>query len=104
MRGSGGCYTSELLRTRQTAGPLGSRIGVTPEVVPAGAVDLLVGHLRGLPAGAAALVVHHSNTIPTIVEKLGGPKLPAIAEEEFDRLLVLTRSPQGAVQVVTLRY
>jgi phosphohistidine phosphatase SixA len=97
-------YTSDLTRTRQTAAPLASKLGLTPEPVPAEGLDALVAKLRALPAGAVALVVHHSNTLPTIVEKLGAPRPTGIAEDEYDRLLVLTRSAQDAVQVVTLRY
>jgi phosphohistidine phosphatase SixA len=97
-------YTSDLIRTRETAAPLAAKIGVTPERLPPDAVDPLVGKLRALPAGAVALVVHHSNTLPAIVEKLGAPRLTEIADDEYDRLLVLTRSPQGAVHLITLRY
>jgi phosphohistidine phosphatase SixA len=97
-------YTSDLIRTRATAAPLATRLGLTPEQLPAAAVDPLVARLRALPPGAVALVVHHSNTVPEIAQKLGAPRQPEIAEDEYDRLLVLTRSPQGAVQLVTLRY
>jgi hypothetical protein len=37
------------------------------------------------------------------VERLGGPKVAPIGEDEFDRLLVLTMSA-GAMTVATLRY
>jgi phosphohistidine phosphatase SixA len=96
-------YTTELTRTRETAAPLVAKIGVPSQVVTATAVDALVGKLRKLPAGTTALVVHHSNTLPEIVEKLGGARVPAIADDEFDRLLVLTRW-SGGLGVTTLRY
>ena len=95
-------FTSDMTRTRETAAPLASRTGVTAEAIAA--VDALVARLRSLPGGSVSLVVHHSNTVPAIVEKLGGPRMAAIDEEEFDRLVVLSRLASGKVQVLTLRY
>jgi phosphohistidine phosphatase SixA len=97
-------FTSDLTRTRQTAAPLARKLGVTPEPLAPGAVDPLVAKVRALPAGAVALVVHHSNTLPEIVQKLGGPKLTELGENEYDRLMVLTRAPDGSARLVTLRY
>ncbi len=97
-------YTTEMTRTRETAAVLATRSRITPQVFPAADIDTLVEKLRFLPAGSVVLVVHHSNTIPDIVAKLGGPRLPPIADDEYDRLLVLTRSPDGMTRVVTLRY
>lgn len=97
-------FTTELLRTRETAVPLATRLGVTPRVVLAAAIDDLVRALAALPPGAVALVVHHSNTLPPIVEKLGGARLPPVADDEYDRLLVVTRPQGGGPQVLTLRY
>jgi phosphohistidine phosphatase SixA len=96
-------FTSDLIRTRQTAAPLVERVGVGPQAVAARELDTLVEKLRALPAGAVALVVHHSNTLPAIVEKLGGGKIPSVHDEEYDRLLVLTRSAQET-SLMTLRY
>jgi broad specificity phosphatase PhoE len=100
----GHVFTSELTRTRQTAAPLAARLGLTPQALPTSDLDALVARLRALPAGEVALVVHHSNTVPVLVEKLGGPRVPPIAEGEFDRLLILTRAPDGATRLVTIRY
>lgn len=97
-------FTTELTRTRETASPLAARLGITPKVVLAVAIDDLARSLAALPPGAVALVVHHSNTVPQIVEKLGGPRLAPVADDEYDRLLVLTRPPGGGLQVLTLRY
>jgi probable phosphoglycerate mutase len=100
----GHIFTTDTIRTRDTAEPLVKRTGVIPQVMAGSGIDALVSKLRLLPAGAVALVVHHSNTLPDIVEKLGGPRLAPIGDAEFDRLLVLTRSPEGTTRVVTLRY
>ncbi|HEY0714836.1 MAG TPA: histidine phosphatase family protein [Polyangia bacterium] len=97
-------FTSELLRTRATAAPLARQRGLTSQPMPGAALDDLVAKLRALPAGAVALVVHHSNTVPKIAERLGVAKVPPIKEDEFDRLLVITRSGDGVSRLLTLRY
>ena len=102
--GVGRIYTTEMVRTRETAEPLERGLHLKAEAVPVQDVDALVTRLRTLPAGSAALVVNHSGTIPKIVEKLGGGTIQPIAEEEYDRLLVLTLAPDGKARVVTLRF
>lgn len=94
--------TSHLLRTRETAAPVATQKGITPEVLPADQLDAVVERIRGL-RGRVVLVVHHSNTVPSLVEKLGG-QTPPIRDDEFDRLVVVTLPPQGAAAVLTLRY
>jgi phosphohistidine phosphatase SixA len=97
-------FTSDMIRTRDTAAPLARALGITAEALPATSVDALVAKLRALPAGAVALVVGHTNTVPQIAEKLGVAKVAPIAEGEYDRLLVLTRSADGTVRLLTLHY
>ena len=94
--------TSHLLRTQQTAAPVAKQKGITPDVIPADQLDAVVERIRSLP-GRVVLVVHHSNTVPPLVEQLGG-KTPPIRDDEFDRLVVVTVPPQGAAAVLTLRY
>ena len=96
-------YTTEMVRTRETAEPLASQLRLSAEAVPVQDVDAMVTKLRALPPGAAALVVNHSGTIPKSVEKLGGGSIDPIAEDEYDRLLILTIENGGA-HIVTLRF
>jgi broad specificity phosphatase PhoE len=102
--GVGRIYTTEMVRTRETAEPLARELRLKSEAVPVQDVDALVARLRTLPAGSAALVVNHSGTIPKIVEKLGGGTIQPIGEEEYDRLLVLMLAPDGSARLVTLRF
>lgn len=101
--GVGHIYTSQMIRARQTAAPLERRLGLTASVVPVEDVDALVQKLKGLPGGSVALVVNHSNTIPKVIEKLGGSKVSPIQENEYDRLIVLTRTG-GTLVAVTIRF
>ena len=102
--GVGRIYTTEMVRTRETAEPLERELHLKAESVPVQDVDALVTKLRALAPGSVALVVNHSGTIPKIVEKLGAAAIAPIAEDEYDRLLVLTLTGDGKAHVVTLRF
>ena len=93
---------SDRLRTQQTAEPLAKQKTLKPEVLPADKLDAVVERIRTTKAGTV-LVVHHSNTVPVLVEKLGG-KTPPIRDDEFDRIVVLTMSSPGPPTLLTLRY
>src|SRR5207248_1377181 len=106
-------YCSDARRTRRTLEPLGAEIGAAFELVevptedPGGIerhIETVVSAIRALPADAVAAVVGHTNTIPQIIEGLGGGlDGTAIGETEFDRLFVLSRAPGGFVALVKLR-
>jgi hypothetical protein len=56
-------------------------------------------------AGKTVLVIGHTNTVPQMVEALGGKLPPAIDDAaEFDRLFVVIVPKKGAVKVVRGRY
>lgn len=96
-------FTSEVQRTRETAEPLAKKLGLQPEAVVAKDVDALVQKLQAGAAGEVALVVGHSNTVPQIIERLGGGKV-TIADAEFDRLFVVTLTGAKDATVLGLRY
>ena len=97
-------YTSELVRTQQTAEPLAQKLSIKPEVVPTKDIDALVAKLRARREEGAVLVVGHSNTIPAIVERLSGETEPPIGEGEYDRMFVVTLIGSNQASVVVLRY
>jgi broad specificity phosphatase PhoE len=100
--------TTQLLRTRATAEPVASARGLTPEVVPvsggamAAHVEAVVAAVRA-HAGGVVLVVGHSNSIPAIIEALGGPRLPDICESQYGNLFVLL-PVDGDARLIQLRY
>lgn len=93
---------SDRLRTRQTAEPLAKQKNLTVAAMPADKLDAVIDAARQVQDGVV-VIVHHSNTVPALVDKLGG-KTPPIADDEFDRLLVLTPRAEGPPTLVTLRY
>ena len=94
--------TSEVSRTQNTAAPLARKLNVTPEVVPGKDIDAIVAKLAA--AGGNSLVVGHSNTVPEIIARLGGGAIPPIAENEFDRMWVVTLTSPRQASLVSLRY
>lgn len=77
-------YTTQYRRTKDTANPLGEKIGVAYEAVPSGDMAGLVRKIQSHKSGAV-LVVGHSNTVPIIVKALGGPEFK-LADDEYDSL------------------
>ena len=74
-------YVSATRRARETAAALAARLGVTPKVYDPSDTPGLAA--RVLAEKGTVLVVGHSNTIPEIVERLGGVRPEPIAETEY---------------------
>lgn len=96
-------YTSEVKRTQQTAEPLAEKLGIGPQVVPASKVEEIVAKLRQSPPDTASLVVGHSNTVPEIVKRLSGQTVAPIADDQFDRMFIVTINGEQS-RVVLLHY
>jgi broad specificity phosphatase PhoE len=75
-------YVSDYKRTRQTVAPLVAERGMIELVVydPAD-TPALVARLKA--AGGPVLVVGHSNTVPDLVEQLGGERPAPLVHEDF---------------------
>lgn len=74
-------YVTAFRRTRQTAAPLAARYGLTPIVYDPADTPSLVAQVRSGPL--PALVVGHSNTVPDIVEQLGGARPAPLSHPDF---------------------
>ena len=97
-------FTTEAPRTQQTAEPLSKKLGIAPQVMLSKDVVPLVAKLRSESATGAALVVGHADTVPEIINKLGGGRVPPIGKTELDRLFVMTVPSSGPSVPVTLHY
>jgi broad specificity phosphatase PhoE len=99
-------YATPYRRTQQTAQPLAQQLGLPVTVRDAGAEQAraFVRELLRTHAGQTVLVVGHSNTLPALAEALTGEPLEAVADDEYDLLLVVTLPAAGPAQRVTLRY
>lgn len=113
--GIGAIYTSQYLRTQQTAAPLARRLGIVSTVVPLAMNSMSAGELSHESiaalatkitgkAGGNALVVGHSNTVPETIRALGGDVVPTIQAQDFDDLFVVTIYAEGKAKVAHLKY
>lgn len=80
---------SEFRRAQETVRPLANRLGVPVIVVPAADPERAVERARDEYRGGRVLIVGHSDTIPKIVERLSGRKVPAMAEDEYGTIYVI---------------
>ena len=96
--------SSEFQRTRQTAAPLASALGLTVEQVPARDLPALVARLKALDPASVVVVVGHSNTIPPMLTVLGWPNTVDLHEGDFDNVFVLVPHPGQRASMVRLKY
>jgi phosphohistidine phosphatase SixA len=74
-------YVSSTKRAQQTAAPLAQRLGITPKIYDPANTPALVQQVRA--EAGTVLVVGHSNTVPDIVQQLGGIRPAPITETQF---------------------
>jgi broad specificity phosphatase PhoE len=89
-------YATQYKRTQQTAQAIASLDGlpvqvreVTAENTKNYAADL-VKEVKKNHNGQAVLIVGHSNTVPELVKYLTGRDITPIADNEFDRIYVIS--------------
>lgn len=97
-------YTTEVRRTQQTAEPTAQQFHLQPIVIPSKDMDTLISRLQALPDDETVLVVGHANTVPLVVERLGGGAVPAISDTEYDRMVVVVTKGKAKPAILTLRY
>ena len=104
VAGVSAIITTQFQRTQQTAAPLAKALGLPVITVKSNDVASLVAQLKA--AKGNALVVAHSNTIQPLAKALGIASPPAVADDEFDKLFVVTSagSPKDPPSLLTLHY
>ena len=107
LSGSGiqAILTTQWRRTRDTAAPLASALGIQAQVVDAKGGT--AAHAQAVADAVKALsgnvlVVGHSNTVPAIIAALGGPQMHELCETSFHHLFVL--QPGKEPRLLRLRY
>lgn len=108
-------YTSQFARTRLTAEPLATKLGLTltpislksnptnPRQIAEESTTEFVNKVLER-AGENVLIVGHSNSIPDVIKMLGGDVVPAIDESKFNDLFVVTVYATGKAKVTHLKY
>jgi broad specificity phosphatase PhoE len=99
-------YVTDTRRSQQTAAALAQRLNLRPTVVDGkpSAGELARRILRE-NRGGLAIVVGHSNTVPALVKELSGSdEVPAMGDEEFDTMYVVTVPTIGRASVLRMKY
>lgn len=100
-------YVTQFRRTHDTAAPLAKQAGVETSALevdhkdPRPYVERLANDITANHQGKTVVVVSHSNTLPLIVERLGGESVPAIEDDVYGDLFVVTLPANGETKSVT---
>jgi broad specificity phosphatase PhoE len=109
-------YTSQFLRTQQTAEPLAKQLGITPTVmtltpnptnpreISSQSILAIVQDIQRRHAGETVLVVGHTNSVPPVIRMLRATPVPVIDELTFDNLFVMSIFRLETAKVVQLKY
>jgi phosphohistidine phosphatase SixA len=106
-------FSSQFRRTRQTLAPLAQQQELEVQVISAHDPDKQKEALLGLPPGSVAVVAGHSNTVPAMVQSLGGNLNGLLDTEhgdmlhgnEYDRLfLVILSAGDHGIRTLEMRY
>lgn len=97
-------YATQFIRTQQTIQPLATHVGLPVNQVDATDVEGLVDQVLSDHTSEVVLIAGHSNTVPAIIEELGGDPISPIAENEFDNLFIVTVYRFGKAKVIHLNY
>ena len=80
-------FVTEFKRTQETAAPTARAANISPTVVPANDIGVLVEKLRALKGNA--LVVGHGNTIPDLLTALGMAMPVSIPEDDYTEIFAV---------------
>lgn len=95
-------YVTEFQRTQMTAAPLAEvrQLALTPYAAKESAS---FGKTL-LAADVNTLVVGHSNTLLDILKGMGITDVKSVADDEYDRLIIVTLNKNGIPSYTLLRY
>ena len=100
-----GIYVSDTLRSRSTAAPLASRLGISPIVAPNDDSKRLANRVLSENRGKRVLIVGHINTVPDIVAALSGQgDIPKMDDKDYGVMYIVTVPRIGRATVLRLNY
>jgi len=95
-------HSSDFERTRHTGQPLADELGLSMNLYDHSDPGPFLDEV--MATSGRHVIVGHSNTLPDLAERLGGEGYGEIVEAwEYNRLYILTPSPQG-METVLLRF
>ena len=87
-------FSSHLVRTIETLEPLAAERGLTVNIIPNGDPTLTVQAIQARP-GETLMVAGHSNTVPVMIQMLGGPVV-TIGETDYNNLYLMVLGASGS--------
>ena len=93
-------FVTEFKRTQATAAPAAGAAHISPTLVPANDIGVLVEKLRALNGNA--LVVGHGNTIPDLLKALGILTPVSIPDDDYTEIFAVLLG--DAPQLLRLHY
>src|SRR4051812_1330557 len=97
-------YATQYKRTQETVKPLADKLGLSVNVINSKSTGDLLAKIRAENSGQTVFIAGHNNTVPEIIEALGGPKYPVIPDSEYDNIFIVTVYRTGKAKVVKLKY
>jgi broad specificity phosphatase PhoE len=97
-------YATQYKRTQETVKPLADKLGLPVTIVNSKNTADLLAKIRAANSGQTVFIAGHNNTVPEIINALGGPSYPTIPESEYDNLFVVTIYRTGHARVVKMKY
>src|SRR5918911_717058 len=95
-------YTSHFIRTKETAQPLAMHLNLSP--IQMDEASNIRDDILSKQVGKTVLVIGHTDSIPDLIEQLGGESHFKVEDKDFDALFVVTVFNSNRVNVTELRY
>ena len=99
--------STQFARTKETLIPITDAQKIPLLVIPATTdinqhIEQIVAKVKQQDGNI--VIAGHSNTIPLIIASLGGPKIPMLSEDEYDKLFILSIPQNGAISLIQTQY
>lgn len=97
-------YSTPYIRSLETARPLADRLDLPINTYSADDTEEILDTILKNHKGKIILVIGHSNTLPVLIANLGASKkVPAIAQNEFDNIYIISIPWFGKTKTIRLR-
>ncbi len=98
-------YSTPFKRTQETVRPLAEALNLPINNYEATDTEDVLATILKKHKGKIILVAGHSNTVPVLIANLGASKkVPAINENEYDNIYVISIPWFGKTKTIRLRY
>jgi len=97
-------YSTPYIRSLETARPLADQLDLPINSYAADDTEEILDTILKKHKGKIILVIGHSNTLPVLIANLGASKkVPAIAQNEFDNIYIISIPWFGKTKTIRLR-